>query len=135
MKFYAATIGSAANVFLYNAARFFAIFTMLNIGLGVFNLIPVPPFDGSRIINLILPEKLYWKIMRYERYIYWGVIAWMFLGRYVYIGLVSIPLIGDNAVLATILRIFDLSGLISDAVSFLYDAMSAVWQLIPFLKI
>ena len=107
---------------------------MLNVGLGVFNLIPVPPFDGSRIINLILPEKLYWKIMRYERYIYWGVIAWMFLGRYVYIGLTSVPLIGDNAILSTILRVFDLSGLISDAVSFLYNAMVSFWKLIPFLN-
>jgi Zn-dependent protease len=35
----------------------------------VFNLIPIPPFDGSRIAFLFLPTHLYFKIMRYERII------------------------------------------------------------------
>jgi Zn-dependent protease len=39
---------------------------ILNIGLGVFNLLPFPPLDGSRIFSLILPEKQYFKIMKYE---------------------------------------------------------------------
>lgn len=42
---------------------------MLNISLAVFNLIPIPPFDGSRIAYTFLPVNLYFKIMRYERYI------------------------------------------------------------------
>ena len=84
---------------------------------------------------LIIPDKLYWKIMRYERYIYWGVIAWLFLGRYVYLGLVSVPFIGANPILSTVLRIFDLSGLISEAVSALYSLIIDMWQLIPFFKI
>ncbi|MDR0992526.1 MAG: site-2 protease family protein [Ruminococcus sp.] len=45
---------------------FFYYLAILNIGLGVFNLIPVPPLDGSRIFSLILPEKQYFKIMKYE---------------------------------------------------------------------
>lgn len=40
----------------------------LNIGLGVFNLIPIPPLDGSKILNAILPQRIYFKIMEYERY-------------------------------------------------------------------
>jgi Zn-dependent protease len=45
---------------------FFYYLAILNIGLGVFNLIPVPPLDGSRIFSLILPEKQYFQLMKYE---------------------------------------------------------------------
>ena len=41
----------------------------LNISLAVFNLIPVPPLDGSRILGLLLPDKAYYWFMRYERVI------------------------------------------------------------------
>ncbi len=42
----------------------------INLRLGVFNLImPIPPFDGSRIFLSFLPTEYYFKIMRYERYI------------------------------------------------------------------
>lgn len=42
---------------------------VLNINLMIFNLIPIPPFDGSRILYVFLPTDLYFKVMRYERYI------------------------------------------------------------------
>lgn len=42
---------------------------VLNISLAVFNLIPIPPFDGSRIFYTFLPVNLYFKVMKYERYI------------------------------------------------------------------
>lgn len=51
-----------------------------NIRLAVFNLIPVPPFDGSRIFNLILPEKYYFQIMKYERYIFIGIFLLLLTG-------------------------------------------------------
>jgi len=41
----------------------------LNLYLAVFNLIPVPPLDGSRIMFIFLPDKYYFGIMKYERYI------------------------------------------------------------------
>ena len=36
--------------------QFFALLAILNIGLAVFNLIPIPPLDGSKLIAAILPE-------------------------------------------------------------------------------
>ncbi len=56
------------------------ICTSMNIGLGIFNLIPVPPLDGSRIFLVFLPESLYFRIMQYERYIQLAIIALIFLG-------------------------------------------------------
>lgn len=39
----------------------------INIGLAVFNLIPLPPLDGSHIVSAFLPNKIYFSIMKYER--------------------------------------------------------------------
>ena len=50
-------------------------FIHLNIILAIFNLIPIPPLDGSRILGLILPTRTYFKIMQYERYGYIFIVA------------------------------------------------------------
>lgn len=42
---------------------------VLNVGLGLFNLIPIPPLDGSKVLFSFLPESTYRTILRYERYI------------------------------------------------------------------
>ena len=61
-------------------AYFFVSIAQINIYLAVFNLIPIPPFDGSRILFVILPQKYYFNIMRYERYIFIGVFALLYIG-------------------------------------------------------
>ena len=44
------------------------IFATINISLAVFNMIPLPPLDGSRIASLVLPERWFFTLARYERY-------------------------------------------------------------------
>jgi len=46
----------------------FAVLMRMNIALAIFNLIPIPPLDGSKILNAVLPARIYFKIMRYEQY-------------------------------------------------------------------
>ena len=53
---------------------------MINISLAVFNLIPIPPLDGSRIVGLLIPNKIYYQIMKYERYIIIVVFVLLALG-------------------------------------------------------
>lgn len=128
------TTNTFVNNLEINILLFLLYFFSINIGLGIFNLIPVPPFDGSRILNVILPTKYYFKIMKYERQIYWGVIAWLFLGQYVYIAFMSIPLIANNSVLSAIARIFSLSDLLNDAINAIANGILRFWRLIPFLR-
>lgn len=53
-------------VIIYSFLRYAA---MINVSLAVFNLLPIPPLDGSRIFWAVLPEKYYFKVMQYERQI------------------------------------------------------------------
>ena len=63
------------------AFLFFFYAAMINISLAVFNLIPIPPLDGSRIVGLLIPNKIYYQIMKYERYIIIVVFVLLALGR------------------------------------------------------
>lgn len=47
---------------------FFFYTAVLSCGLAVFNLIPIPPLDGSKVLFAILPDRAYEKLMRYEKY-------------------------------------------------------------------
>ena len=41
---------------------------LINIGLGVFNLLPIPPLDGSKVLFSVLPYRFYNFILKYEQY-------------------------------------------------------------------
>ncbi len=60
--------------------RFFLQAAMLSVGLGVFNLFPVPPLDGSRILFAFFPDRIYYAAMRYERYIMVAMLVLVWLG-------------------------------------------------------
>ena len=59
---------------------------VLNVGLGIFNLIPFPPLDGSKVLGAFLPDRAYYQLMRYER---WGMLLLMVL---LWLGVFSAPL-------------------------------------------
>ena len=40
----------------------------ISLGLAVFNLLPVPPLDGSKVLLSVMRDESYYKLMRYERY-------------------------------------------------------------------
>jgi Zn-dependent protease len=62
--------------------NFFYLFALCNISLAVFNLMPFPPFDGSRILYVFLPPKQYFGLMKYERYIMIAVLVLFYLGAF-----------------------------------------------------
>jgi Zn-dependent protease len=70
----------AGGTLLYVVYMFFYYAAFVNVSLAVFNLIPIPPLDGSRIASLLIPSKYYFKIMQYERYIILGVFALILFG-------------------------------------------------------
>ena len=84
-----------------NTHSFLQYFFVINIGLGVFNMIPVPPFDGSRILNVVLPAKWYFKVMKYERYIMIALLVFLSVGSGFSIGTIV------NGIFGAINRLLD----------------------------
>ena len=72
-------IGVGAS-FVSTLSIFFYYAMTINISLGAFNLIPIPPLDGSRIATYFLPQRTYFKIMQYERYILIAFFLILWLG-------------------------------------------------------
>lgn len=80
------TMGYSGDFLLYLYYLLFYTST-ISLGLGVFNLIPIPPLDGSKILWAVLPENLYFDYMRFERL---GTILLFVL---LAVGLLNAPLI------------------------------------------
>ena len=65
---------------LYCLNFVFSTVANISISLAIFNLIPIPPFDGSRILGYFLPDRIYYKIMKYEHIIFIVVLALLWFG-------------------------------------------------------
>lgn len=70
MNFILALIGTILITLLPETifSLFLYYFVSINTSLGVFNLIPIPPLDGSKVLGAVLPEEIYFGYMRYEQY-------------------------------------------------------------------
>lgn len=64
----------------YNIYIFLQYLALINIGLGSFNLIPVPPLDGSKVLGAIIPEDKYFSYMKFEKYGYIVLMLLLFIG-------------------------------------------------------
>ena len=83
--------GEAGGVLIW-VFSFLLTTAVLSIGLGLFNLIPIPPLDGSKVLFALLPEGAYYTLMRYERYgmmvlllLVWLNVGGSFLSEGIYI--------------------------------------------------
>lgn len=90
---------SKVGVFILNTAMLTAY---CSLGLGIFNMIPVPPLDGSKVLASVMSDESYYKLMRYEKY-----------GMILMIVLVATGVLGSP---------------ISRAVNFVFDRLSVVAQ-------
>ena len=61
-------------------ANFFSYIFYISAGLAVFNLLPIPPLDGSKVLFSFLPKQWYWKLMCYERYVMLLLMALLLTG-------------------------------------------------------
>ncbi len=75
---------------------FLLMVAVLSIGLGLFNLVPIPPLDGSKVLFAVLPDRAYDWLMRNERY-----------GMLLLFALVFFD-VGSNVLSKTIQWVFDL---------------------------
>ena len=85
---------------------FLYLFHIANITLAIFNLIPIPPLDGSRILTMFLPPKYYWKLQEYEQYLGIALMLLVLLGSF--------------------------TGVISSVTGFISDWMLKICSYIPF---
>ena len=57
-----------SNVLFTVLVQFFIYVEIISAGLAVFNVFPIPPLDGSKVLFALLSDRAYLKLMRYERY-------------------------------------------------------------------
>ena len=76
------------------ALSFLAATASMSIGLGLFNLIPISPLDGSKVLFAFLPDRAYLTLMRYEKYGMAVLFVLVWLG------------VGDNILSTAISRVY-----------------------------
>lgn len=87
--------------------KFLLYLSILNIGLGVFNLIPIPPLDGSKIIGAILPNDAYHQYMKYQRY-----------GMFFILGLI---------ILLNILSMYGFPSILEEIINWFFNLFYSFW--------
>lgn len=79
---YVAIVLSRPGRFLMALATFLMILGELSVGLGIFNLLPIPPLDGSKIMFMFLPNKAVRWFYNYEGYIRLALLLGLYFGLF-----------------------------------------------------
>lgn len=101
--------GQVSSTLLRAVLLFFIIAINVNVSLAVFNMLPIPPLDGSRLLTACFPRKWAEFSFRYEQYIQIGLFVLLYLGAF--------------------------TGILSGAISAVTDFVTGVVDLIPFGKL
>ena len=91
---YAKTGSTAA----YVVMLFFYYVQIISAGLAVFNVFPIPPLDGSKVLFAFLPNEAYYKLMRYEKY------GMLLLAVLLFTDVIDVPLMFMRDGLLTVLQ-------------------------------
>ncbi|MBO5755593.1 MAG: site-2 protease family protein [Clostridia bacterium] len=94
--------------FLRVLSLFFYYLHAVSIGLALFNLIPIPPLDGSQILFALLPARQYNALMRYRRYFPFAFLLFL-IASYRF-------------------------GILSSISGFVSLGMERIWSLIPYFR-
>ncbi len=77
-----------ATVVIYRLLLYTAV---VSIGLGFFNLIPISPLDGSKMLLALFPDRIYYNVLRFEKY------GMLLLVLILYSGVLDTALVGARA--------------------------------------
>lgn len=94
-------MGITAGMLVTFLSQFMIALAVRNLCFMIFNIIPIPPLDGSKVLGMFLPDRTYYTMLQYERYCMLLIMVLSLSGAFN-----KIIGTGVSAVMSGILRLF-----------------------------